>query len=292
LFDSENDFKAPTSLVNLEDRNAAKSAHWIFERTPSNSHFLLKETPMHSSLPYWMDPEIPKEFDIACLRPANLPRGERFETEDDVYDRADCYIVPNLRDLRIAFKIEKCADPNSTMHCLLPICPICARHYRRFFISEVLRIYTENPAGAQTATAYLGSYKAGNLKDASLNKAHERFRKQLQCCGFSGAGVIGGTEVTYRHETNDWLLHLHLLALGASEQAWENLEKPMSKYGVHDPLHGPKSVNDPIKQLSYLQKFHTYHRPGTPQGNNPARAMPLKESALRIGVLGMQTRFS
>lgn len=234
---------------------------------------------MRNPLPIWIDCDLPEEYDIALLRPATLPKGERFETEDDVYDGGDCYIVPNLRDPRIAFKIEKCADPNCIMHCLLPICPICARDYRRFFISEVLRIYTENPDGAQTATAYLGSYKAGNLKDASLNKAHERFRKQLQRCGFSGAGVIGGTEVTYRHETNDWLLHIHLLSLGASEQAWENLEKPMSKYGIHDPLR-IEPVNDHIKQLSYIQKFHTYHRPGTPRGNNPARAMPLKEDQL------------
>ncbi len=236
---------------------------------------------MHSSLPYWMDPEIPKEFDIACLRPANMPKGERFETEDDVYERVVSLIAPNLhgRLPSIAFKIEKCADPNCIMHCLKPICPICARLYRRFFTGECLRIYTENPDGAQTATAYLGVYKAGNLKDALLGTVHAKFRKQLDRSGFSGAIVIGGTEVTYRHETNDWLLHLHLLSLGASKQAWKGLENKLSKYGIHDPLR-MEPVNDPIKQLSYIQKFHTYHRPGTPHGNNLVRAVPLKEDQL------------
>ncbi|MGI8570779.1 MAG: hypothetical protein ACR2KT_17910 [Methylocella sp.] len=70
-----------------------------------------------------------------------------------------------------------------------------------------------------------------------------------------------------------------MLSLGASEQAWEYLEKRMSKYEIHDPLRRTP-VKDPKKQLSYLQKFHTYHRPGTPHGNNPAHAVPLKKDQL------------
>ena len=204
-----------------------------------------------------------------------------FETEVDVYERATARIVPDLcnRMPTTANKIAACAEGKK--QCLLPICPICARHYRRYFISEVFRLYMENPNGAQTATVYLEEYETGKLKDASLKRAHARFRKRLERCGFGGAIVIGGTELTYRHATNDWLLHLHLLSFGAPEQAWENLEQLMSKYGIHDPLRRkPVQDQDHIEQLSYIQKFHTYYRAGTPNGNNRARSYPLKNPQL------------
>lgn len=232
---------------------------------------------MYNPLPKWFDCKLPEEFDIAVLRFPNLSKSERFETEDDVYERVD-YIVPNLngRLPRIALRVENCAKglkTNGVKNCLLPICPNCGRQYRRTLIGDFFKIYNLNPDGAQTATAYLGEYEAGTLKSASLGTAHDRFRKKLERCDFGGAIVIGGTEATYRNELNDWLLHLHLLSLGASSQAWENLEKCMSKYGIHDPLR-IEPVNDPIKQLSYLQKFCTYHRPGKHRETTARRLSP------------------
>lgn len=242
---------------------------------------------MPNQLPSWIRLDIPESRDIALLRPVNSSKGKPFETKDEVYDRANNLIVPTLRDRlpSIASRIEQCENcpkgiaSNGIENCLLPICPICARHYRRYFFSEVLRIYKENRNGAQTATIYLGEYRSGTLKGVSLKTIHDRFRHQLLRCDFSGAILIGGTEVTYRHDKNDWLLHLHLLALGASQKAWDNLENKLSKYGVRDPLR-LKPINNCIKQLSYLQKFFTYHRPGTHWGNNPARAIPLKKDQL------------
>jgi hypothetical protein len=239
---------------------------------------------MHNLLPKWIDCDLPSEYDIALLRPATLPRGKRFETEDDVYETADNHIVPKLRDRlsSIAQKIEHCGlgvEPKK--NCLLPICPICGRHYRRFFISEVLRIYREKPNEAQTVTVYLGKYEAGKLKEASLGAVHDRFRKQLQRSDFREAVIIGGTEVTYRPELNDWLLHLHVLSLGASEKAWEGLENRLSKCDIRDPLRRkPVQDQDHIEQLSYIQKFHTYYRAGTPHGKNRSRTFPLKPNQL------------
>jgi hypothetical protein len=233
---------------------------------------------MDNSTPYWIDCDIPKERDIALLRPATLSKGKRFETEHDVYETANT-IVCNLqgRLWSIARKVEECVD--GVQNCLLPICPICARHYRRYFFSEVLQIYSEELTGAQSATVYLETYEAGTLSNASIKTAHEKFQKQLRRSGFGGAILIGGTEVTYQPETKDWLLHLHLLSLAASQQAWKTLERPLSKYAVRDPLR-VKSINDHIEQLSYLQKFHTYYRAGTPNGNSRTPPYPLKKAQL------------
>jgi hypothetical protein len=239
---------------------------------------------MHNPLSNWIDCDLPSEYDIALLRPATLPRGKRFETEDDVYETADNHIVPKLRDRlsSIAQKIEHCGlGVELKKNCLLPICPICARQYRRFFISEVLRIYREKPNEAQTVTVYLGKYEVEMLANASLGTVHNRFRNQLRRSGFGGAVIIGGTEVTYRPELNDWLLHLHALSLGASEKAWENLEKLKSKDGIRNPVRRkPVQDQDHIEQLSYIQKFHTYYRAGTPHGKNRSRTFPLKPNQL------------
>ena len=236
---------------------------------------------MDRPLPNWIDCKLDGKFDIAALRPPKSPKGVRFETEVDVRETAEKHIIPGLR-IRMpatAERIAECLDDKE--RCLLPICPICARHYRRFFISEVLQIYTKSPNGAKTATVYLDTYKAGALSNASLGTVHARFRKQLELSGFGGAVIIGGTEVTFRPVQKDWLLHLHLLSLGASEEAWERLENKLSKYRVHDPLcRKPVRHQDHIDQLSYLQKFHTYYRAGTPNGNERARPYPFKKPQL------------
>jgi hypothetical protein len=90
---------------------------------------------MLNSAPYWIHCDVPENRDIALLRPATLPKGKRFETEDDVYEIADT-IVPKLEGcLRsIAKSVDNCSTgvkTNGVKNCLLPICPICARHYRR-----------------------------------------------------------------------------------------------------------------------------------------------------------------
>jgi hypothetical protein len=152
----------------------------------------------------------------------------------------------------MASKIERCGTktkPKGIEYCLLPICPLCGRQYRRTLIGDLLQIYNLNPSKAQTATVYLGEYKAGTLENASLRTAHDTFRKQLERCGFGGAIIIGGIEVAYRPQLSDWLLHLHLLCLGAPEKTWDNLEKCLSKHKIRDPLR-LKPAEDPINQLS------------------------------------------
>lgn len=234
---------------------------------------------MPNSPAIWLNYKLPQSLDIALLRPRNLPKGQRFETERDARKTAEKNIIPALRATMpsIAQKITDCVEGDE--YCLLPICPACSRHYRRFRTGEFLRIYGLMPDGAQTATIYLETYEAGELRNASIHRAHESFRKKLQRSGFGAAILIGGTEVTYRQEPHDWLLHLHLLALNVPQQAWTNLEGMMRKSKVHDPLRC-EPVSEPIDQLSYLQKFHTYHRPGKTRGKSRARPYPLKNNEL------------
>jgi hypothetical protein len=139
---------------------------------------------MYNSPDYWIDWYIPKRRDIALRRPAHLPKAKRFETERDAHKRAVDIIIPGLWNSlpSTAQKIEECASDDQ--RCLLPICPICARDYRRYFFSEALRLYEENPTGARTATVYLRDYKTGNLKGASLTKIQDAFRKRLWRCKF------------------------------------------------------------------------------------------------------------
>jgi hypothetical protein len=229
-----------------------------------------------------MNYTIPENHDISLLRPASLRRGQRFETKKDVQKTAINYIIPGLKTTmpREAEKITDCVEGDN--HCLLPICPACARRYRRFITSELLRIYELKPNEAQTATIYLDTYPAGKLQDASIPTAHGSFQKRLQRCGFNKAVLVGGTEVTYRQETDDWLLHLHLLALNVPEEAQTKLDNVMrKKKKSHDPLRFEPVTEDYIDQLSYLQKFHTYHRPGVTHGKSRAKPYPLGKKQMR-----------
>jgi hypothetical protein len=239
-----------------------------------------------SRLPCWVDRDIAPEFDISRLRPPNLSKGNRFETECDARNIATRNVIPGLRANlpQIAEKIAECVEGGE--YCLVPVCPLCARRYRLFFFSEVLQIYKQISGEVQTATIFLKTCKAGTLGEVSLEKVHTKFRKRLQRCDFKGAALIGGTEVSYRHEPHEWLLHLHLLSIGASEEAWGKLENMMAKSGMHDPLRR-KPIEDHVEQFSYLQKFHTYHRPGKTLGTKRARAYPLKGDRLRELTLWM-----
>jgi hypothetical protein len=93
---------------------------------------------------------------------------------------------------------------------------------------------------------------------------------------------LGGTEVRYDVNTGSWLVHVHLLALGADEKAVHELKRAMHCRPTKPVV--VQRLADPVLQLSYLQKFATYHRPGEQCSQRRTRAYPLP-SAPRLEVL-------
>jgi hypothetical protein len=86
------------------------------------------------------------------------------------------------------------------------------------------------------------------------------------------------------------LLHAHLLAIGVPKAAWDKLDDTWADSGS-DPIQ-PVELCDPAEQLSYLVKFHTYHKPGQSRANRRARAYPLPPDRLaELATWSSQYRF-
>ena len=78
--------------------------------------------------------------------------------------------------------------------------------------------------------------------------------------------MIGGTEVAWKD--GRWLLHVHLLAIGVNKADWNMLRSRWPRVGVAIPIKVDQ-LKDVERQLSYLQKFVTYHRPGARLPSSP-----------------------
>ena len=121
-----------------------------------------------------------------------------------------------------------------------------------------------------------------SLNRPTRNRSKNSLRKLLDRCGLNGAVLAGGIEVAWQARHQRWLVHAHLLMHGVDENGWAQLEKAYSGSDVNDPV-ARDPLNDEDRQISYLVKFVTYHRPGKRRGNRPPRAYPLP--AMRLAEL-------
>jgi hypothetical protein len=100
--------------------------------------------------PFWRQTEPAQRYDIAVLRPASLPRGERFETLEDAQaesERSEQLLRPIGRARSEYTKtLLQCGDGDR--FCDKPYCPICARTFRRWLTGELLRITGNNDGAA------------------------------------------------------------------------------------------------------------------------------------------------
>src|SRR6266702_8973773 len=79
-------------------------------------------------LPFWRRTKPQKRYDIALLRPATLPKGQRFETEQDVRyesERSELLLRSYAGHSRQLAR-TLCACREGDVICDQPCCPICA----------------------------------------------------------------------------------------------------------------------------------------------------------------------
>jgi hypothetical protein len=196
------------------------------------------------------------------------------------------YRDSNLRALRgrddlLVESISRCSDADP---CAEILCPPCARRYRLWLTSKFLDLAAQ-PAPVFVATILVEAVRGPKLSKIEPRALHERVRKRLTRAGIKAA--IGGTEASYEAKENQWIIHLHLLVFESLERGRAQLREAFSDSNldravVCQPLH------DLVAQISYLQKFHTYHRPRGPGSNNRGRAYPMKPE--QIGQLAQWTR--
>jgi len=236
--------------------------------------------------PFWAARLIMPCFDITVLRPPTLPKGRRFETEKDVdaasrrlIDRLARALDPKLGE--IAASLTDCRPARA--RCGAPLCPRCARIYRIWLTGQLLTAVAHPRfTRHRILTLYLGTFPSGSLDQANLARARDQLRKRLTRCGFAGAVAIGGLEVSFRSDTDDWRLHAHLLVLNARPRAIRRLKFQLGASNCR-----VQRLRDPPRQISYLQKFSTGHRPRTQTGQRRSRMYPLPIAQLRELALWM-----
>jgi hypothetical protein len=224
-----------------------------------------------SLVPFWaaMKPEAP--HDIARLRPSSLPRGQRFETDADV--RAES--IRSESELRYGggrFKAEYLKDcRDGYFICKKTYCPICARKYRRWLCSQLLRLYAEHGEQAVFAVVLLKSARQSKISRLDPRDHAQWIRKRVARAGFNDDPIVCAFEMVYKARTKRWILHANLVLFGVDDTSRvETALRNSTTKGVDC-----QPVNDSTKQLSYLSKFATYHRPYRRKGQKPSRALPL-----------------
>ena len=176
----------------------------------------------------------------------------------------------------ITAALEAC-DPD--VPCCLVICAVCSRHHRFRMIRELLATAKSCPGQHEVATIFLETFPVGTLAAADVKRAHNRLRKRLERSGFGESILIGGTEVEWDSATRTWILHVHLLAIGAPPAAWKRLRRALRGVGPKFPVKVQR-LRNPERQISYSVKFVTYFRPQSRGGAARAPAVPLPPDRL------------
>jgi hypothetical protein len=116
---------------------------------------------------------------------------------------------------------------------------------------------------AFAATILLTVVPGPDLYRIDVKSLQECTRKRLLRAGFEGA--VGGFEAAFHSQEDLWIVHIHLLLLGEIQEAKPRLRNAFPDIGLGRPVVC-RALDSRITQITYVQKFHAYHRPGSGKG--------------------------
>ena len=148
-------------------------------------------------LPFWRRRTPHPRYDIALLRPADLPRGQRFETLRDAR-RESARGEQLLKSFKkgnnvFAEYLQECRAGDYV--CDKPYCPVCARLFRRWLISELLRLTDKSRVPVHILTILLEEADRKKIDDLALDTWRHLLRIRLKRAGLANAPAIGGFEL-------------------------------------------------------------------------------------------------
>jgi hypothetical protein len=225
--------------------------------------------------PYWRRTAPRAIYDIAKLKPASLLSGQRFETPSDARKeskRSERVLTAYCPDNCFSTFLRECRDGD--YHCERTYCPKCARVFRRHAIGQLLRLNSDAREAVHFLVVLLERSRRGDILNLMIEPYRHSLRKRLERAGLADVAVIGGFEMVYRAKAKEWVLHVNLVFFGGGRVAIDHF-----KNGFPDANSVREDgINDPVKQLSYVLKFTTYHRPHEQRGVKKSRAKSLNRA--------------
>ena len=211
-------------------------------------------------------------------RPGNSPSPDAKAALNQIELKAKAYEYRelNLRALRgrhrLAEVISRCtvSDP-----CAKILCPCCARRYRRWLAPEIL-VHVSQGIATCAMTILLCNVRGRDLQRVDLKAEQETLRKRLVRAGFRA--VVGGTEASYNAEDDLWTIHVHLTVFGEVGEALKRLRLMFGRNSPDRPILRER-IDDVVGWVTYLQKFVTYHRPGSARTRWESARLPNEASA-------------
>ena len=234
---------------------------------------------------FWRRRKPRREHDITLLKPRTLKKGKRFETWCDARQESE-RSQALLREGEAAALLAGCRNGE---RCERPFCPICARQFRRWFIGELIRVAESQTEPIYVLTVLLKTADRSAISELEFRRPSHMLRKRLQRAGLEHASVIGGVENAYRARDRKWVLHVNLLVFRGDERAIARFSDTFKRDDIERPVVTVPLIDLP-KQLSYLLKFVTYHRPYAQRGPTKGRAVPLNGPDHRALVQWMHER--
>jgi hypothetical protein len=231
--------------------------------------------------PFWRRTTPLPKSDILKLRPSTSKKGNRFETKRDAQiesERSELLLKQAGGPGRAFAKmLANCREGGQ--NCDQPFCPLCARVFRRWYVGELLRIAgTASRKPITVFTVLLKKAQHDRIDELDLEKHRDSLRKRLLRAGLHDAITIGGYENLYRARAKEWVLHINLVIIGGTKAAIDKFQVSFSDADIERPVM-KMAANDLPKQLSYVLKFTTYHRPYRQRGavKSPARPLNVAE---------------
>jgi hypothetical protein len=219
---------------------------------------------------------VPQEFDIARLRPEELARGERFETVADARARRDAELERFQQIAGLTEVADRLFACRAESPCAEVSCPICARLFRRWLISEALRHQPDLDLVVITIALQLVASK--KLRTLDLRVLKRRTSQRIRRAAPSARFALGGIEADYRQGDDTFLVHAHLLLPQLPFDEVNALRSAFADTGVTRAVK-VQPLRDPPAQISYMLKFTSFHRPGSQNGSRRPTAIPLPDPA-------------
>jgi hypothetical protein len=245
---------------------------------PSAAGRIPQNIPARESARGLLAQRIPRKFDIAQLRPSELPRGQRFETEPDARARRDTELERFEGIAELANVADRLLFCSAEARCAEMYCAPCGRLFRRWLIGQVLRLQVGLDLNVMTIALEL--VPTNKLMDCDVLVVKRRTAQRIRRAAPSARFVLGGIEAEYRQSDDTFLIHAHLLVSQLPRDEQNALRSAFADIGVTRAVK-VQALRDPAAQISYVLKFATYHRPGSQNGSRRSRAIPLPDRALK-----------